>query len=275
MEHLSIGAFGREARLSARALRLYDRLGLLAPHRVDEDTGYRWYRADQVERARLLALLRRLDMPLARIATVLELPGPEAADEIAAYWAEVEERVAGRRALAVHLRDRLSGRRPYMYDIVTRDVAEQTVLAVRRHLLNPELPAWIDATLHRLENAARDECGGVAGDPFVVYYADVSEDSDGPAEACVPVADPDAARAYAAAHPAVEVRREPARREAYTRLTKAQVDYPQINSAYEGVERWIAEQGLTAGGPCREVYFADWDAAEPTDEVCDVAYPLG
>ena len=24
----------------------------------------------------------------------------------------------------------------------------------------------------------------------------------------------------------------------------------------------------------REVYFADWDAAGPDDEVCDVAYPL-
>ncbi|MGV9532031.1 hypothetical protein ACWDRM_33290, partial [Streptomyces cellulosae] len=31
----------------------------------DADTGYRYYRAAQVEQARLVALLRQLDMPLA------------------------------------------------------------------------------------------------------------------------------------------------------------------------------------------------------------------
>ena len=31
--------------------------------------------------------------------------------------------------------------------------------------------------------------GGIDGFPFVVYYGEVNEDSDGPAEACVPIAD--------------------------------------------------------------------------------------
>ena len=55
---LTIGAFAARARLSAKALRLYDRLGLLPPAYVDEVNGDRYYRADQIERARLVALLR-------------------------------------------------------------------------------------------------------------------------------------------------------------------------------------------------------------------------
>jgi hypothetical protein len=47
------------ARLSARALRLYDRLGLLTPARVDEAGGNRRYRAGQVERARPVAAGQR------------------------------------------------------------------------------------------------------------------------------------------------------------------------------------------------------------------------
>lgn len=270
---LSIGAFSRRTRLSPKALRLYDRLGLLAPDRVDETTGYRWYRVDQVERARLVALLRRLDMPLARIGRVLELSGEQAAREVAAYWAAVEERTAQQRALAAHLRDRLSGRRPDMYDVTIREVGEQTFLTERRHLLVADLPAWIGATLGRLEAAAH-ECGGIAGSPIVRYYAEVSDESDGPAEACVPVADPAAAERYAAAHRTVAVSHEPAHREARTRLAKAQVAHPQIDSAYDAVERWTAEKGLTVTGPCREVYFADWEAAGPEDEVCDVAFPV-
>ncbi|MBL1101468.1 MerR family transcriptional regulator [Streptomyces coffeae] len=271
---LSIGAFARRTRLSPKALRLYDRLGLLAPDHVDEATGYRWYRDDQVERARLVALLRRLDMPLERIGRVLELQGERAAREVADYWAAVEARTARQRSLAAHLRDRLSGRRPRMYDINIREVGEQTVLTERRHLLADDLPMWISAALGRLEAAAA-ACGDTAGPAFVLYHAEVSEESDGPAEACVPVADRAAAEKYAAAHSReVSLRHEPAHRLAYTRLTKAQVVHPQITSAFDAVERWTSDEGLTVTGPCREVYFADWCAAGPEDEVCDVAFPV-
>ncbi len=41
MDQTSIGEFARRSRLSAKALRLYDELGLLPPARVDEDSGYR------------------------------------------------------------------------------------------------------------------------------------------------------------------------------------------------------------------------------------------
>lgn len=41
MELLTIGAFSRASRLSPKALRLYDSLGLLAPAYVDELSGYR------------------------------------------------------------------------------------------------------------------------------------------------------------------------------------------------------------------------------------------
>jgi DNA-binding transcriptional MerR regulator len=279
---LTIGAFAARARLSAKALRLYDRLGLLAPAYVDEASGYRYYRVDQVERARLVALLRRLDMPLAQVAEVLtarESDGVRASAMLAGYWADVEVRIAAQRTLAEYLRGRLSGRSSEMYgkfEIETVDVPEQVLITETRHTLVDELPAWIGASLGRLEAAARG-CGGTTGAPFVVYHAEVSQESDGPAEACVPVADPEAARAWAEAQGRTwetKVRIEPAQRLAYTRITKAQVVHPQILAAFEAVEAWIAEQGLEYAGPCREVYFADWDAAGPEDAVCDVAFPV-
>ncbi|MEU6552858.1 MerR family transcriptional regulator [Streptomyces sp. NPDC046915] len=278
-ELLTIGAFAARARLSAKALRLYDRLGLLAPAHVDEASGYRYYRAGQAERARLVALLRQLDMPLARIAEVVEADGAEAAGLLTAYWAGVEARVAGQRTLAEYLRGRLSGRSSEMYDrfvVETVDVPEQVVITETRHTLADELPTWIGASLGRLEAAAR-ECGGVVAAPFVVYHSEVSMESDGPAESCVPVADAAAAREWAERRGRAwetAVRVEPARRLAFTRITKAQVAHPQILAAFEAVEEWMAREGLEAAGPCREVYFADWDAAGPGDAVCDVAFPV-
>ncbi len=278
---LTIGAFAARARLSAKALRLYDRLGLLAPAHIDEASGYRYYRAGQVERARLVAMLRQLDMPLARIAELVETAdGPASGALLAAYWGDVEARFAAQRTLAAYLRARLSGRSSEMYEkfeVRLADVPEQVIVTETRHTLADELPLWIPASLGRLEEAA-GECGGVVGAPYVVYYSAVSMESDGPVESCVPVADESGARAWAAAAQGrgrqFQVRVEPARRLAYTRITKAQVAHPQILAPYEAVEAWMKREGWDYDGPCREIYFADWDAAGAEDPVCDVAFPV-
>ena len=50
---LPIGRFAKATRLSVKALRHYDELGLLRPAAVDSDSGYRFYHPDQLEQARL------------------------------------------------------------------------------------------------------------------------------------------------------------------------------------------------------------------------------
>ena len=84
MKLLTIGAFARASRLSPKALRLYDELGLLRPVRVDEYSGYRYHSPDQLEQARLVAWLRRIGMPLAAIA---EISGRRPAEVAAAVTA--------------------------------------------------------------------------------------------------------------------------------------------------------------------------------------------
>ncbi|MEV0577408.1 MULTISPECIES: protein phosphatase 2C domain-containing protein [unclassified Streptomyces] len=105
---VTIGAFARLSRLSAKALRRYDELGLLAPALVDPVNGYRYYDPAQARTARLVAWLRRIGMPLARITRVIALEPGAAAAEIRAYWAQVEAETAARRDLAAFLIDQLS-----------------------------------------------------------------------------------------------------------------------------------------------------------------------
>ncbi|MFF6881230.1 MULTISPECIES: protein phosphatase 2C domain-containing protein [unclassified Streptomyces] len=111
---LTIGAFAKASRLSPKALRLYDELGLLTPARVDPVTGYRLYAPEQLAQARLVAWLRRLGMPLARIQHVRTLNAVAAAQEVRAFWAQVEADTAARRDLAAFLIDHLSRKDPAM-----------------------------------------------------------------------------------------------------------------------------------------------------------------
>ncbi|WP_030104695.1 MerR family transcriptional regulator [Actinoalloteichus caeruleus] len=108
MAGLSIGEFARASGLTPKALRLYDELGLLRPARVASWSGYRSYDRDQLDRARLVASLRGLGMPLARIRVVADLPPAAAATEVASYWRQVEADTAARRQLATHLVRRLT-----------------------------------------------------------------------------------------------------------------------------------------------------------------------
>ena len=265
---MTIGAFARRSRLSLKALRLYDELGLLAPAHVDADTGYRYYVAEQVDRARLIGLLRRLEMPLARIGRVLELDGASAGREVAAFWAEVEASAAVKRRLVGYLERHLSGRGEPMYDVSTRDVPAQDVLSVTRSLTVKDLESFIfDATGDLIGQVER--AGGTVGPAsFVIYHGEVNEDSDGPVEVCVPFS--------GAVEPEGEAvaRVEPAHQEAFTTITRAQTQFPGILDAYEAVERWISERGAEISASPREVYFNPDPEPEPDRPFCDVAFPV-
>lgn len=67
-----IGQMARECGLTVSALRFYDGAGVLMPAWVDPQSGYRWYRPEQVGDARLIARLRRVGLPLAEICRVLK-----------------------------------------------------------------------------------------------------------------------------------------------------------------------------------------------------------
>lgn len=71
---LSIGLFAQQSGLTVKALRHYDEIGLLAPARVDDFTGYRSYAASQLREAATIATLRGIGLPLAEIAKVLGDP---------------------------------------------------------------------------------------------------------------------------------------------------------------------------------------------------------
>lgn len=69
---LSIGAFARRVGLTPSALRFYDDCEILAPARVDQDTGYRYYGEYQEPRGILLRRLRAAGLPLAEVKVVLD-----------------------------------------------------------------------------------------------------------------------------------------------------------------------------------------------------------
>src|SRR5262249_34692024 len=76
---LPIGQAARLAGVTAKALRHYDRIGLLRPTAVDGATGDRRDAPEQVGQAGLIRRLRALELPLEEVRRLLALAGdPEA-----------------------------------------------------------------------------------------------------------------------------------------------------------------------------------------------------
>jgi DNA-binding transcriptional MerR regulator len=79
----TVGELARAAGMTAKALRHYDQLGLFQPDGVDEANGYRWYGADRLPQARLIARLRGVGLPLEGVAQCLGSGGdPDVVDRV-------------------------------------------------------------------------------------------------------------------------------------------------------------------------------------------------
>ena len=69
---MRIGEIAAFFGVSVKAMRVYEKIGILTPVKIDERTGYRYYAADQVKELDAILELRELGFSLAEIKKLLE-----------------------------------------------------------------------------------------------------------------------------------------------------------------------------------------------------------
>jgi DNA-binding transcriptional MerR regulator len=279
---MSIGEFARRSRLSAKALRLYDGLGLLSPARVDGLSGYRYYESAQVDQARLIAALRQVDVPLATVKEWLALDPAEMAGRVSAFWREAEARHAAQGKLAAALVDRLNGRSTAVYEVATRDMPQRSLLCLKRNVDASGLWGLGKEFVGIVRDGRLPRLAGREGAVFAIYWGEVSADSDGPVEWCKPVPDAEA-EALAAQFPELTLRVEAAHREAYVDLGPGgRIDAAQWRLADDALRAWAAERGIDPAQltlkpedlGVRITYLASGPPSETSAPDCDFAVPF-
>ncbi|MCP3802530.1 MerR family transcriptional regulator [Allokutzneria sp. A3M-2-11 16] len=258
--YLLAGRFGAAARLSPKALRLYAEQGLLVPARVDPATGYRYYAQEQVPRARLIARLRQLGLPVARIAWLVTLPPEALVLELRAWLRAQGERLAEQteivEAVARHAEGRPSAA------VVVRDVAASKVL-YRQKVIDVTKLDTVMAEAERDLRAHLRAHGVDADGPMNVHFHDeLTRDSEGRVEVSI---------AYAGSvEPAADlcIRFRPALREAYIPASQEDAAFPQVLRLYDAVETWLDGHGLTSVDSPYEIYPGTGGAP------FDVTYPI-
>ena len=242
--HLTIGQFGEAADLSPKALRLYAANGLLAPSHTDGDSGYRYYRPEQLPAARVIGLLRSAGMALREIRRFLVDADPES---LSRYEERLERELAERREALRTVKRLLE--EEAMFEVEVERASAQRYASRTSHVRIEELEQFIIQTIRELRD-------GATGAPFAVYHGEVNEQSTGPVEVGVPRADGEHVL------PAGEL--------AVTFAEAEQCDFPHILGAYDAIARWATEHGRQLDCSPREVYLSTDD--EPLR--IQIAWPL-
>jgi DNA-binding transcriptional MerR regulator len=285
VKEISIGEFARRSRLSLKALRLYDERGVLVPSRVDQASGYRYYDTAQLDEARLVVMLRQLQLPLAAVKELLACDPADAAARIAEHWRDAEAAHDARRDLAGYLVSRLSGKRSVMYEVATREMPERSLLCLKRNVDEQGQWAFGKEFIAILRERPLPKIEGREGAFFCIYWGWVSGDSDGPVEWCKPVPRAEA-HALAEHYPELTLRTEPAHREAFVALPAGPdgISAVHFQPAVESLEAWKQEQGIEDERltlkpedlGLRITYLATGSvtATSVPDDYCDFAVPF-
>jgi effector-binding domain-containing protein len=264
---LPIGRFAKATRLSVKALRHYDELGLLRPAYVDPSSGYRYYRPAQANQAEAIRVLRSVEMPLEEIAAVLAEGGDLAAKRLRLHRERLEARLAEHRRMLAFLERLLDKEDVMPYEVTVKELPAQPVAATRATTDLRGISAAIGTGVH----AILDELGRRGIDPAgplqVVYHADQVLDSEtaAPIEICFPVAAQfeGTGEVYGTELPggpaAVTVHRGP---------------YAEIGPAYHTVSGWIADHGHELAGGPREVYLNTPGEVVEADLLTEVLWPI-
>lgn len=91
----TIGDISKTFNVSVQTLRFYEKIGLFAPARRNEETGYRYYTWMQLEQLRLIIHLRSLGLPLKEIKYQLEVQnGDEYLRSMETYSDLIQKRIS-------------------------------------------------------------------------------------------------------------------------------------------------------------------------------------
>jgi len=260
---VSIDGFASATRLSIKALRLYDQLGLLKPSYVDPESGYRYYHADQLRAARLIRTMRQMDMPLATIRQVLAAAPADAEPLVRSYWQEREKRMEQARRMVQGLVSSLRQEAAAMaLEVSVKTVDPQPIISITRRVKVEQLDEHIRGSLHELYTLAEASGVAPAGAPLGIYHGPVNHDDDGPMEVCLPV------------QRSIPTTGDIAARElaggtvASVTLRGAQCAFPAILEGYDRVYDWLRENGYEATEPPREIWYSEPGADARMEVAC-------
>ena len=254
---LTIGQFSGICHVTVKALRHYDRIGLLPPALIDPDTGYRYYSEDQLPDMLLIARLKRYGFTLVEIAAILSCQDhgvlrskflvqrarlEQQRDRTALILAELDRHITEFERtdqLMSHLND---------YRIQLEHTQPLPILSLRQRMSVEEYGYHFSTLYEQLARQRLTPAGG----PMSIYHDDEFRREDNDTELAVPILEADkATRLLPGGLCASTVHRGA---------------YSSLGDGYGALTRWCVQEGYELAGAPYEVYLKSGRDSLPVEE---------
>jgi effector-binding domain-containing protein len=248
LQMIRIGDFSKLSRVSIKALRLYDEMGLLKPVEVDRFTGYRHYEFDQLPRLYRILALKDLGFSLEEIGHLLE--GDLSVEQMrgmlklrqAEIRRQVEAEVARLERVELWLRVIEQENSMSKYDVVIKKIEPLKIASVRGVVPTPpdQRSLWDELISYLQQKSAR-----MVGPPMAIYHDPEFKERDWDIEVVMPLGE----------------ELSPGQRVQVYELPGAENmacvvhtgPFATIGEAYDALAKWIDQNGYQIVGPGREL----------------------
>jgi effector-binding domain-containing protein len=265
-----IGDFSRLSRVSVKALRYYDEIGLLKPVEVDRFTSYRYYSAEQLPRLNYIIALKDMGLSLEEIATLVnnQLTPHQMRDIFILKKGELQRRLAEEKLRLEQVEKLLKqlekeDKMPD-YQVVIKKLAPMKIASVRG-----TVPTYhdINVLFEKMNPVFKEHASAIAGPPLAIYHDMEYREKDVDIEVAVPIAGDLSLPAP------VKVRDLPGEEQVASLVYQG--PYESINEAYQALMAWCEANGYELAGPDRELYLtAPEKTPDPSGYITELQQPV-
>ena len=263
-----IGDFSRLGQVSVKTLHHYDEIGLLRPAKVDWDTRYRYYSADQLTTLHRILTLKNLGFSLPEIAEVLgDNPSVEHVENTLRRKIEEAQQTIGREGARIgqieswldHMKEDVMPK----YDVLLKTLEPQLVASIRErmHETAREGELFREVAEYIESQGARG-----TGPGMTLFYASESTEEGFDAECAFPVS------AGPKGNERIKVYKLPRVESAACLVYKGTDE--GMGDVSRVIAAWIEENGYRICGPNRLVFLDCGGDDGSGDWVLETQFPV-
>lgn len=276
-DRITIGRFSSLTHLSQKALRHYDKKGILVPEIRDRFTGYRYYTVPQIESALKIKTLCSLGFGLTEVEEILSSLSSGDRDAV--------KRLIGRRTREAQSEiARLEKITSLLLE--NRDFSELFAMNVSEPVIK-DIPA-MRVISGRRTGTYEDVCGKVSNELMAIIFSPANQknhvaitgpclslcydseyrETDADIEMAIPI------HGQIAVHdPKFTVRTLPAVK-VVSVVYRGPYEHEGFSVAFENAFRFAAKKGLEPNGPDRQVYLNNPDETPSEELLTEVQIPV-
>ncbi|UUX93082.1 MerR family transcriptional regulator [Methanoplanus endosymbiosus] len=276
-DRITISRFSLFTYLSQKALRLYDKKGILVPEEKDRFTGYRYYTTSQIEKALKIKTLSNLGFSLSDISDLLQALDDNDDESvrkiITKYHSKTMKEIKRLEKIESILKENKEFMELFKMNVsepVIKDVPAMRVISCRRIGSYEEVCSEVSENLIKIIfNPANQKEGVKITGPFItICYDGEYRETDADIEMAVPVQGQ-----IAIDEDGYQIRNlRPCR--VISVIYKGPYEHEGFSAAYNAAFKIATEKGLETIGPERQIYLNNPDETTPEELLTEIQIPV-